>query len=535
MQMLFLLFKKEITKTFKLNYLKRGNVSQRNKIMASYIAVGVAFVFFLVRWIKLIFKFRSYNWMEEEIVPFLLTPVISVSVFLALIVGFFWGSGLIFFDKNYEVEYSWPVAVEITVVSKMLVPYFVLVLVDIALIGPLITLYGAVRAISIFFVLAAAVELLLLPVVPYLLGIVLGRLVLSLLQKKSSVTIRLGSIILVMMLGAYFFIVFYFSFSGSDGSQIVQQFISFFGSFTNKYFEGIFEFVFLNTSIYILTIGLLATVLFCLVVLIYKKGFSHLVGTESSQFKLTRNQKMSVKLSLFVRERKRYYSTSVYFLNTIIFPIMAVLLVAFIAIAKDEATQHIKVFATALKLLPSDTNILYSYMITMLITMFNTTGVSISIEKNKIEVLKSFPISAMDIFVPKVALQLYLSIPVIIVLNSVMAVMLKFDFRTILLGYLMPITFSAFSSVLGYGINILLPNFDWENITFVVKRSLSTIICAIANVLIALGNLVLLSRVKILDSYSTGFSTTIVVSILSFTIFLLILFKGDEQFSHMEL
>lgn len=45
----------------------------------------------------------------------------------------------------------------------------------------------------------------------------------------------------------------------------------------------------------------------------------------------------------------------------------------------------------------------------------------------------------------------------------------------------------------------------------------------------------LLSRVKILDSYSTGFSTTIVVSILSFTIFLLILFKGDEQFSHMEL
>lgn len=98
--------------------------------------------------------------------------------------------------------------------------------------------------------------------------------------------------------------------------------------------------------------------------------------------------------------------------------------------------------------------------------MFNTTGVSISIEKNKIEVLKSFPISAMDIFVPKVALQLYLSIPVIIVLNSVMAVMLKFDFRTILLGYLMPITFSAFSSVLGYGINILLPNFDWENITF---------------------------------------------------------------------
>lgn len=210
-------------------------------------------------------------------------------------------------------------------------------------------------------------------------------------------------------------------------------------------------------------------------------------------------------------------------------------IVAFIAIAKDEATQHIKVFATALKLLPSDTNILYSYMITMLITMFNTTGVSISIEKNKIEVLKSFPISAMDIFVPKVALQLYLSIPVIIVLNSVMAVMLKFDFRTILLGYLMPITFSAFSSVLGYGINILLPNFDWENITFVVKRSLSTIICAIANVLIALGNLVLLSRVKILDSYSTGFSTTIVVSILSFTIFLLILFKGDEQFSHMEL
>lgn len=311
--------------------------------------------------------------------------------------------------------------------------------------------------------------------------------------------------------------------------------LSFFGSFTNKYFEGIFEFVFLNTSIYILTIGLLATVLFCLVVLIYKKGFSHLVGTESSQFKLTRNQKMSVKLSLFVRERKRYYSTSVYFLNTIIFPIMAVLLVAFIAIAKDEATQHIKVFATALKLLPSDTNILYSYMITMLITMFNTTGVSISIEKNKIEVLKSFPISAMDIFVPKVALQLYLSIPVIIVLNSVMAVMLKFDFRTILLGYLMPITFSAFSGVLGYGINILLPNFDWENITFVVKRSLSTIICAIANVLIALGNLVLLSRVKILDSYSTGFSTTIVVSILSFTIFLLILFKGDEQFSHMEL
>ena len=111
MEILFLLFKKEITKTFKLNYLKRGNVSQRNIIMAAYIGVGVAFVFFLGRWLKLIFEFRSYNWMVEVILPFLLTPVISVSVFLALIVGFFGGSGLIFFDKNYEVEYSWTVAV----------------------------------------------------------------------------------------------------------------------------------------------------------------------------------------------------------------------------------------------------------------------------------------------------------------------------------------------------------------------------------------------------------------------------------------
>lgn len=69
--------------------------------------------------------------------------------------------------------------------------------------------------------------------------------------------------------------------------------------------------------------------------------------------------------------------------------------------------------------------------------MFNTTSSSLSVEGRNIEILKSFPLSSKDVFLPKIMFQLHLSIPIIFLLNSTLAVALCFNLPTTVLGFVM--------------------------------------------------------------------------------------------------
>ena len=59
----------------------------------------------------------------------------------------------------------------------------------------------------------------------------------------------------------------------------------------------------------------------------------------------------------------------------------------------------------------------------------------------------------------------------------------------ILLLFLLPTVFSVFVGALGLLINLVFPNYEWENVTYIVKQSISAIITILLSVLIVGGSL----------------------------------------------
>ena len=55
--------------------------------------------------------------------------------------------------------------------------------------------------------------------------------------------------------------------------------------------------------------------------------------------------------------------------------------------------------------------------------------------------------------------------------------------------FLLPTVFSVFVGALGLLINLVFPNYEWENVTYIVKQSISAIITILLSILIVGGSL----------------------------------------------
>ena len=75
-----------------------------------------------------------------------------------------------------------------------------------------------------------------------------------------------------------------------------------------------------------------------------------------------------------------------------------------------------------------------------------------------------------------------------------LAYALHLQWAAILSGYLLPLVFSAFIGVAGCIANLLFPSFDWENATYIVKRSIPAILNALMSMALSCGGFYILIK-----------------------------------------
>ena len=100
--------------------------------------------------------------------------------------------------------------------------------------------------------------------------------------------------------------------------------------------------------------------------------------------------------ALFRRELKRYFSTPVYLLNTMLGIVSLVLLTIYSCLKIDTVTMYLKLIGMSFKV--ENNSILLAFVIGLLIILSNVTYASISIEGKQRELLKSYPISIKESF-----------------------------------------------------------------------------------------------------------------------------------------
>lgn len=101
---------------------------------------------------------------------------------------------------------------------------------------------------------------------------------------------------------------------------------------------------------------------------------------------------------------------------------------------------------------------------------------SISLEGNRLWILKSLPIKTKDILMGKVMFHLLLCIPPTILCSVVCSIVFSLGLLDSLCVILIPISFIIFEAFFGILMNLWKPKFDWVNETVVVKQSASVMI-----------------------------------------------------------
>lgn len=498
MKFLLLLLRNNLLQLSHANQLRYADTKNRKKAITLYILVAVilmGLLAYLMYSLKIIY---SITWLREEIVTELVFPMALICLILNVAISIFWGSGLLLSDTNIDSVLALPIPLLTLIISKLSILYMVEVILTGALLLPMMVLFGLTAGMGFLFYLIVVGITLLFPIIPGLLGTMIGTQIYRVLKSSSARTARIkaaGAILILFAFMLFMFCKFPDIAAGNLGDSFST---SAFAIYAGKYIQRLLYGDYLLIGIYFGTVFLIGGFLIYGLTKIYQSWYSN-DTTQSSKYHTVDWSKQTVKRhntlsALLVRERIRYFSLPVYLTNTACGLLFAAVFVLLVVLIPDRINPYIYQLAEYFQVSPSDYDVLFIYAFSVLTTISCTTYASISIDGKQIEALKSLPIAAKSIFQAKVLHHLSLSVPTIFALNTIMALYLQWSFPKVMLGYAFPLLCSVFIGTMGYILNLIFPNFEWENVTHIIKQSLPAILTSLIGVAVTCGTAYLLLK-----------------------------------------
>lgn len=346
--------------------------------------------------------------------------------------------------------------------------------------------YDSLQKGNILFYVVDFLQIFLIPLVPTLVGVLLGNV----LYRRLGNLFRVGSYsksILYLVSFTVFFAFMIFFFRYVDFSTLLKGAIAKFDFFNETEKGLLFSHNYKSLIFFAISISL-GIILSAYVIQTYKKNCAkvQLYSEKSKCIKMSYKKHENVS-ALFRRELKRYFSTPVYLLNTMLGIVSLVLLTIYSCLKIDTVTMYLKLIGMSFKV--ENTSILLAFVIGLLIILSNVTYASISIEGKQRELLKSYPISIKELLLAKYLFHLSLTVPMIFICATLLGIVCRMNVSEYCLLFLLPTVFSVFVGALGLLINLVFPNYEWENVTYIVKQSISAIITILLSVLIVGGSL----------------------------------------------
>lgn len=196
-------------------------------------------------------------------------------------------------------------------------------------------------------------------------------------------------------------------------------------------------------------------------------------------YKMEQLKRTSVLGTLYKREAKRYFASSIYMQNTIVGPVLAVVFaVAVLGVGLDTIQQVMEI--------PLDIAGVVPFLLAGIFSMMTTTCTSISLEGKEWWIIKSLPVKTKDLLDSKLLLGLSLSLPFYVVSEILLVIALRPEFIELVWLVLVPMVLIVFSNVFGLTVNLKMPVFDWESEVTIVKQSASSAIGGLGGFVIIL-------------------------------------------------
>ncbi len=446
-------------------------------LAAAMLLVAGMFCFYTV---ALVFGLCSLG--LADAVPAYFALLTSLVIFF---INLFVAGNTLFSKKGYELLISLPLPPRAVVIARFLSLYIQDLLFALAVMLPGLVTLGILSPMGIGAWCVAFFGVLLLPAVPLGLAAALGTSVMALssrMKHKSLVQSALTvAFVLAVLVG-----------SVSVGGEAEEWDVAWISSLAVQlgdvictvyppaawFSAGVLRMDLLRL---LLLFGVSAAAVL-LTVLAAGKLFSpvmrRLYATAARHdYKLGALASRGLLRTLYARECKRYFSSSIYVTNTIVGPILGALLSGTLCFTGIDAVAT---------MLPVDIARIVPLLFSAVFCMMTTTSVSVSMEGKQIWLLKSLPIPTKSLLDAKILFNLSLMLPFYLLSEFFLLLALKPSLLQAVTLLLLPALIALFVTVFGITVNLKLHSFDWEREEHVVKQSASALIGGFAGLLLSL-------------------------------------------------
>lgn len=418
------------------------------------------------------------------ILPAYLVMIASLVIFAF---GIFKTGGVIFNRNGYDIITSLPLPQKAIVIGRFMRMYVEDLLLTLAVLLPGGAVYAILARPAWYFYPVWVVSVLLVPLLPLSAATLLGAVVTAISSRMKNKAAAEA----VLSLGVALGVILGSSAVGSSAETLTPEMLADLAGTVGELIgqlyppalwlggamaEGRLGALILCAVVYV--------AVFAAVVVFVARNFHEVcrrlnVTAAKHDYRMERLEKSSVLKSLWRRELKRYFGSGIYVTNTIMGPVMGVVLAAAYLIAGTESVN-------SLLGVELDLGAWIPFMIGGTFGMMPATAVSISMEGKNWWITKGLPLTAKQVMDGKLLMNLSLMLPFYIVSETLLVIALKPDLMELVWLLVIPALIIVFACVFGLVGNVMLPNFNWDSEVSVVKQSAAALVGGFGGVLAAI-------------------------------------------------
>lgn len=435
-------------------------------------------------------------------------------------------NGLLYGTKDYEMLISMPINKKTIILSKLFELYIYNLIYTLLFMIPAFIVYASNISLTLLFILLFFLTLLIIPIVPLIISSFVGLFI-----NIISIKFKHKNIVNTILMLLFTIVAIYYSSqlkmtSSIDMANISKTIINYFNNFyplTNVYMNIINICSLKDFFLFVLVSGVLLLLFIFILNKFYEIINNKLKESNLTSFVYKKSKKTNVLKALYHKEIKRYFSSPNYVLNTAMGSILLTLVTIIYAFMGGDKVEALLQTPGLIDMI----NNLCPLIITLFCLMNCSTYASISLEGKNLWIIKTIPVSALEIFKAKILVNLTILIPTIIINSTILIFIIKGSFIIYLFMILIALLASFFISLLGLYINIKNPVFDWKNEITVIKQGMSSFLTIFSGLI--LGIIIILIGNNI--SFNIIYYYLIIMIVFTITDYLLITYfnKNGEK------
>ncbi len=466
----WLLLKIQLLGFFNINSVLHTNDKKEKRRMISMGALMLFVVIIMVGYSAGIAIACAYFGMADVLPPFIL----MICAACTLVITFMKSNGVLFGFRDYDMVMSLPIKNTTVIISRLLSVYAMNFLISGVIMLPSIIVYGVTYSVSLSVWCMMVLSLFLASLLPMIISMIVGVVITTIsvrFRYKNMVTIVLSmAAILALLVGSFAM--------PQEEAALTELVASVVQTVYRIYpLAKLYTKALINNDWYsygqFALISIVVTVLFVLLLsAFYNKINSALFAVRSkSNYRLGTLKTNTPFQALYKKELRRLISSPIYVMNTFIGGIlMLVVAVTFLFIDIEQIGNML-----GLQEITSWIKPLAPWIVTLFVAISTSTSSSISLEGKSRWLMCSAPIPAKVIFNSKIAVSLSYLVPSILISCTLLAISLQTNLIQTTTLFLIPLSFSAFISVVGLEINLRFPRYDWTSETQAVKQSVAVL------------------------------------------------------------